>query len=301
MSSRGYRRIIPSLTAIVEFEAVARLSSFTKASHELGLTQAAVSRQIKSLETDLGVSLFNRLYRAIELTREGEILYAAAAEAMQKIATAYDHISLGSSHQELIIESTAAFSQFYILPKLPNYQQQFPDASLRIVTQKFAADMRNDGFHLSIRYGDGQWSDGTAYCLFDEEVFPVCSPAWKAAHPDTHTLADLAAMPLIDNDPTFDGWLGWDSWFQAFGLKNQKLHYGLRCSLYTDAVNAALHGVGITLGWKRLLQPYLDAGQLVRLSEFSLKVPDKYYAVLPHGEIYSRQIESAIEWLRQEA
>ncbi len=90
---KGYRRIVPSLTALVQFEAVARLASFTHAASELGVTQSAVSRQIKLLEETLGVHLFHRLHRSIDLTSEGDALYTVVAESMQKIAGAFDRFS----------------------------------------------------------------------------------------------------------------------------------------------------------------------------------------------------------------
>ncbi|VWB56241.1 LysR family transcriptional regulator [Burkholderia lata] len=114
---KGYRRLIPSVTALVEFEAVARLGSFTLAAHELGVTQAAVSRQIKFLEELLGTRLFHRLHRSIALTDEGEALYRVVAESMQKIAGVFDRLASGPVRQELVLAATSAFSHFRLLSR----------------------------------------------------------------------------------------------------------------------------------------------------------------------------------------
>lgn len=102
-NNKGYRRIIPSMTALLEFEAVARLGSFTIAARELGVTQAAVSKQIRRLETELGVHLFQRLHREIRLTHEGNMLFTVVSDSMQKIASVFDKLSGGDRDHELVM------------------------------------------------------------------------------------------------------------------------------------------------------------------------------------------------------
>ena len=134
---KGYRRLIPSMTALLEFEAVARLSSFTLAAQELGVTQAAVSKQIRLLEEALGVKLFHRLHRSIKLTSEGYVLFTVTAESMQRIAGAFDKIAAGAAEQELVLTTTAAFSHFRILPRLGRLRVLQPNLQLRLTTQMF--------------------------------------------------------------------------------------------------------------------------------------------------------------------
>ncbi|WP_367847215.1 LysR substrate-binding domain-containing protein [Rhodoferax sp. WC2427] len=295
---KGYRRLIPSLTALVDFEAVARLSSFTLAAAELGVTQAAVSRQIRFLEDTLGVRLFYRLHRSIQLTSEGEQLYQVISDSMRRIAGTFDRLSMGSLEQEVVLASTAAFSHFRVLPQLSALQKAQPHLRLRLITQMFTADLRHNEVDLAVRYGNGKWGDGTATFLFGEEVFPVCSPAWLAAHQTPATLEELAQLPLIESDATSEGWMGWEGWFQAAGFRAPRLNYVLRCSLYTDAIQAVLLGQGVVLGWRRLVDALLDAGQLVRVTAATVKVQDAYFAVVPHGRSGSPATEHLIEWLR---
>ncbi|WP_206958047.1 LysR substrate-binding domain-containing protein [Trinickia acidisoli] len=299
--TKGYRRIVPSLTALVEFEAVARLGSFTRAATELGVTQAAVSRQVRFLEEALGVRLFHRLHRSIALTNEGEALYVVVAESMQKIAGVFDRLSIGAEQQELVLASTAPFAQLRLLPRLPNLKQLDPPLQLRLTTQMFTADLRHVEVDVAVRYGDGNWDDGTSALLFDEEIFPVCSPGFREENEISESLEALAALPLIESDSTYEGWMGWDAWFRSAGHRPARLNYVLRSSLYTDAVQAARYGQGVALGWSRLVHDLLEAGDLVRLTAVSCKPRDAYYVIVPHGRTITPAVTRLIEWLREDA
>ena len=295
---------MPSLTALVEFEAVARLGSFTRAAAELGVTQAAVSRQVRFLEETLGVRLFRRLHRSIELTGEGEALYVVVAESMQKIAGVFDRLSIGAEQQELVLASTAPFAQLRLLPRLPNLKRLEPPLQLRLTTQMFTADLRHVEVDVAVRYGDGNWSDGSSSLLFDEEVFPVCAPGFleenRISEP-VESLDALAALPLIESDSTYEGWMGWEEWFRSAGHRPAKLNYVLRCSLYSDAVQAARYGQGVALGWSRLVHDLLEKGELVRLTRASCKPRDAYYIVVPHGRTVTPAVTRLIEWLREDS
>jgi DNA-binding transcriptional LysR family regulator len=299
--TKGYRRLIPSMTALVEFESVARLSSFTVAANELGVTQAAVSRQVKFLEDTLGVRLFHRLHRSIELTEEGEALYLVVAESMQKIAGVFDRLSSGPVQQELVLAATSAFSHFRLLPRLASLKKAQPNLQLRLSTQMFTADLRHKEIDVAVRFGNGRWSDGTATLLFDEEVFPVCSPKWVESRGMPQSLQDVANAALIESDSTSEGWMGWEAWFNAVGLRPLRLNFALRCSLYTDAIQAARYGEGIALGWGRLVHDLVETGELVRLPVASLKPNDAYFIVVPHGRTITAATDGLIDWLRQDS
>jgi len=299
--TKGYRRLIPSMTALVEFESVARLSSFTVAANELGVTQAAVSRQVKFLEDTLGVRLFHRLHRSIELTDEGEALYLVVAGSMQKIAGVFDRLSSGPVQQELVLAATSAFSHFRLLPRLASLKKAQPDLQLRLSTQMFTADLRHKEIDVAVRFGNGRWSDGTATLLFDEEVFPVCSPKWVASRGMPQSLQDVANAALIESDSTSEGWMGWEAWFNAVGLRPLRLNFALRCSLYTDAIQAARYGEGIALGWGRLVHDLVESGELVRLPVASLKPDDAYFIVVPLGRTITAATDSLIDSLRQDS
>lgn len=292
---------MPSMTAFLEFEAVARLLSFTRAADELGVTQAAVSKQIKALEEALGTPLFHRGHRSIALTETGTALSVAVADAMQRLASVYDRLTSGGVDQELVLATTAAFSHFRVLPRIAELARTHPDIKLRLITQMFTSDLRHNEVDLAIRYGNGRWQDGTSIRLFDEEVFPVCSPQWLANNHEPANLSELADLALIDYDTTSEGWLRWDDWFRRLGAPRSRLMYSLRCSLYTDAIQAALHSQGIVLGWGCLLQDELAAGKLIRLKVASLNVEESYFAVIPSGREKTPAVQALIDWIRGDA
>ncbi|WP_061171571.1 LysR substrate-binding domain-containing protein [Caballeronia hypogeia] len=300
-ATKGYRRIVPSLTALVEFEAVARLGSFTTAATELGVTQAAVSRQVRQLEETLGVRLFHRLHRSISLTGEGEALYLVVAESMQKIAGVFDRLATGVvERRELVLASTAPFSQLRLLPRLAKLKRMEPPLQLRLTTQMFTADLRHVEVDVAVRFGDGNWGDGTSTLLFDEEVFPVCSPSFLKEYKSPETLEDLSKLPLVQSDSTYEGWMDWEAWFRSVGYRPPRLDFVLRCSLYTDAVQAARYGQGVALGWGRLVHDLLVRGELVRLTSVTSRPTDAYFVVVPHGRSITPAVTQIIDWLRGE-
>ena len=297
---KGYRRIVPSLTALVQFEAVARLGSFTYAASELGVTQSAVSRQIRLLEETLGVQLFHRLHRSIDLTSEGEALYSVIAESMQKIAGVFDRLVTGTELRELVLVSTAAFSQFRLLPRLAKLKKLTPPLQLRLSTDMFTADLRHVEVDVAVRYGDGNWPDGSSTLLFDAEVFPVCSPGFLQEYGTPRSLDELSKMALIESDTTSEGWMDWSEWLRAVGFRPGRLNTALRCSLYTDAIQAAKYGQGISLGWNRLVDDLLRSGDLVRIDLATFRPNDAFYVVVPHGRTITPVITQLIEWLRED-
>ncbi|MFV3402762.1 LysR substrate-binding domain-containing protein [Pseudomonas sp. NY15463] len=298
-TQRGYRRIIPSMTALLEFEAVARNSSITLAARELGVTQAAVSKQIRILEENIGTQLFQRMPRGVRLTGEGQALFAVMSESLQKVAAVFDRLSEGCGEQQLVLSTTATFSHLRVMPRLNGLQAAMPFIRLRLATQMFTGDLRNHDVDLMVRYGNGRWMDGTALHLFDEEVFPVCSPAWLARNSVPSSLEALYTADLLDAEATTEGWMTWPTWFRALGASPPKLGYRLRCQLYTDTIQAALHGHGVALGWGRMLDHLLASGELVRLTDFLIKPKEAYYLVVPQGRDTTSTIMGLAQWLRR--
>ncbi len=291
-SQKGYRRIIPSMNALVAFEAVARYGSFTLAAQELGVSQAAASKHVKFLEEVLETRLFERLPRCIKMTPEGHALFNAMDESMQRIAGVFDKISEGLGEQAISLASTPDFSNLRILPRLPLIRESMPHLKLRLTVN---SDRESD---VSVRFGSGKWDDGTAIFLFDEEIFPVCSRAWLAKHGAPATLEDLAQAPLIGTDATLEGWMTWNTWFRALGYPLPKLDFTLRCVMYGDTVQAVLQGHGIALGWGRLLQSHLASGSLVRVTEHSIKPADAYYFFLSAGRRRTSIVDGLLECLQ---
>lgn len=298
---KGYRRIIPSMTALLQFESVARLNSFTLAGKELGVSQAAVSKQIRVLEDNVGVQLFQRMHRNIYLTEAGETLFAIISESLQKIASGFDQIIQGSEKEEIVLASTAPVSQLRIMPRLNRLVEVLPHARLRLATQMFVGDLRSPDADMEIRFGNGRWTEGESVLLFEEEVFPVCSPAWLARNQTPQSLEDLASSGLLDSDATSEGWITWAGWFKELGLTPSKLNINLRCSLYTDVIQAAVNGFGLALGWGRMVDHLIDSGELVKLEPFVVRQKESYYLVVRNGQGITPNVLAIVQWLQSKA
>lgn len=298
---KGYRRIIPSMTALLQFEAVARLRSFTLAGDELGVSQAAVSKQIKALEDTLGLQLFQRAHRRIHLTEAGETLFAIVSESLQNIASGFDQLMEGHEREDVVLASTAPVSQLRIMPRLAHLGDVLPHVRLRLATQMFTGDLKTLHYDMEIRFGHGHWADGQSIALFEEEVFPVCSRAWLSRNPIPTGLAELAEAGLLESDSTSEGWLTWSGWFKELGAAAGKLNLKLRCTLYTDAINAAIGGYGIALGWGRLVDHLIESGELVRLEPFVVKPHQSYYLIVPRGREITPTVTAIVQWLQGHA
>jgi DNA-binding transcriptional LysR family regulator len=293
------RRSLPSLTALATFEAAARLMSFTRAAEELGVTQAAVSRQINLLETHLGVALFRRLHRRIELTERGHTLGSVVTQAMAQIAQTVKAIAPESEEDEFVISATVAFSHFWLLPRISDFRQHHPALKLRILSQDSATDLTRGGVDVTIRYGEGNWADGRGILLFGDEVFPVASPDYRSAAGPPQSLDDLAQCHLISYDAEETSWIGWEEWLAAFDRRMSARQLGLRCSSYIDSIYAALNGQGVAIGWRQLIGDLLVQKRLVRVTEEVLETRNGYFVVVPERRRKGAATEAFLDWLRE--
>lgn len=297
----AFRRRLPPLTALTAFEAVARLLSFTRAAEELGVTQAAVSRQIHLLEQELGFRLFIRLHRKIELTRQGRVLASATGQAFQSIADAIGELSRETQGDDLTICASVAFSHFWLLPKISEFSRLHPDINLRVITQDSFPDIESGELDLTIWYGNGMWPGGRSEFLFDDEVFPVCSAEYASSVGPVVRIEDLLQHPLITNDADDPNWTGWREWMAAFAVSIPKRTQGFRCSFYTEAIYAALNGQGIALGWRRLVGDLLDQNRLVRLTDEAVSTRSAYFVIVPSKARKKAAAETFMEWLKARA
>lgn len=292
-----YRRTLPPMSALVAFEAAARRMSFTRAAVEIGVTQAAVSRQIQSLETHLGFPLFLRRHRSLELTERGGILARALSESLANIATAVGAVSGEPQPEQLVISASVAFSHFWLLPRLTAFRRDNPSVQLRLVAQDEAGDLRDGDTDLAIRYGEGRWPDGKASLLLTDHVYPVCSPDYIALKGRPDCAADLAGHRLIAAHPQEANWLDWARWTASFGLPGGAPEIALTCNFYTDAVQAALSGAGIALGWHRLIEHLVADGRLIRVATESWQIREAHYLVLNRERRHRPMAAAFVDWI----
>lgn len=203
---------LPPLTAIRVFEAVARQQSFTRAAAELGMTQAAVSYQIKLLEERFGAPLFLRRPRQVELTEAGERLAPSVSEAFSLLAQAYAS-ARGDVEGVLTVSASITFATTWLARHVGAFQIRYPSLAVRIEAVNKAIDFARSEIDLAIRHGDGNWPGLCSHRLLPDHYAPMLSPKLMASAGGVKQPADLLDLPLLDPS---DYW--WDDWFALFGL-----------------------------------------------------------------------------------
>lgn len=293
----------PSLTLLQTFEVVARHCSFTRAANELCLTQSALSRQVKLLEDELGVRVFRRLHRAIELTPEGHKLFASVSRGLKEIDSGLHSLRAGSKIPQVTVSASVAFAHFWLMPKLSRFRAMHPEFDLRVLASDLPATLRPGEVDVAVLFGRGQWPGIEARLLFGECVYPVCSPAYMQLHPGLSTNQDLRNHTLLHLDYGSAKWgsIDWPSWFAAHCISGQPLSSGIRLNSYPLVLQAAEAGQGVALGWSYITDPMLAAGQLVKPVGPEMQTEDGYYLGTFEGSANRPEVAAFLKWFKLEA
>ena len=295
----------PGLRSLRVFAAAARHLSFTRAADELGVTPAAISHQIKEIEDQLRLSLFHRTSRTMTLTQEGEILALAAAESLETLALAIRRTKRLESRNQLKVSATASIAAKWLVPRLDTFLAIAPGADVRVDVSTTLVDFERDDIDIAIRFGEGRYPGLDATLLFQDMVFPVCSPAiiTKAA-PLNHP-RDLLKHKLIHLDYDMQGapWPNWKMWMAAAGIKDFDDRSGLHFRQTSFTVQAAIDGLGVALGDSNLVADDLAAGRLVKPFELALRAPPQfaYYIITPRNAPPNPLVPLFRDWCLREA
>ena len=294
---------MPSLDLLTGFEAAARHLSFTKAGEELFLTQSAVSRQIKELEEQLGVTLFHRRHRALVLTDAGQQFYAAAAQVITTMRSATERLRVQSGRKRpLSVTTTHSFAALWLIPRLAGFTRTHPGVDVRITADTRVQDLERDGLDLAIRHGPPSLAGPNAVRLFGERVFPVCSPKLLKSNP-LREPADLKNHTLLqyDDPDARHPWLHWKTWLEVAGIPDLRPAGTLSLSGFEQIIPAAVAGHGVALGRSPLVKDLLAEKKLVAPFKTSAD-PARAYFVIPSKSAASRpEVHGFIEWLKGEA
>ena len=284
------------------FEAAARHLSYVKAADELFVTPAALSHQVKRLEAYLGVPLFRRLPRGLLLTDAGQQLLPELRDAFLRLDLAIDRVRDSDQHGALTISVAPVFATKWLLPRLDRFDGQHPDIDLRISSSLNVVDFARDAFDAAVRLGGGDYPGLKADKLFDESVTPMCSPRLLddlAARTDPAILKRLVL--LHDDSMSFDSKAPtWKSWLLAAGISDIDASRGPRFGQPDHALQAAIDGAGIVLGWQTLANNDIEAGRLVTLFDVSLPLGSAFYLVYPTAFDERAKIRLFRSWLLSE-
>jgi putative choline sulfate-utilization transcription factor len=287
---------LPPMTALVPFEAAARLGSMSAAARELGISQPAISRHLAGLEADLGQALFLRTRRGLQLTAAGRDFHGAVAPALEQIRQAGGRLRPRFRHRTIRIAANFGFAQQWLMPRLAGLRQALPDLFLHLLTSDREEELGQAECDLAIRFGNGLWPGQRAVKLMDEEAFPVCSPAYLADHPALHR-GDLAAAALLHMAETSAGWFTWATWLAARGSALHLDRPRLLYPTYPLLLQAALAGEGVALGWRGLVDGLLAEGRLVQLLPGLRRSDRGYFLCVPERQAQAA-VRAVAAWVR---
>ncbi|HUO67125.1 MAG TPA: transcriptional regulator GcvA [Gammaproteobacteria bacterium] len=277
-------RSLPPLTALRAFEVAARLSSFTRAAKELHVTPAAVSHQIRGLETYLGVTLFKRTTRHLELTDQGRLAAEQLREGFELLAHGVDQLRARQTRASLVVSVTNAFATRWLVPRLGAFAARHPSVDVRLRAGGGATDFDLDEIDIAVRIGSGAFGGAVAVPLFDESVVPVASPA----------LLRERGLRRVGRSA------GWPMWIRAAKVRNLDITSGMHFDDGHLVLQAAAAGYGVALG--RLTYAVDDlAARHLRIPFGPLVETDlKYYLLLPEARAGEPSIDAFRAWIVDE-
>jgi LysR family glycine cleavage system transcriptional activator len=287
---------LPPLAAVRAFESVARHLSFTKAAAELGMTQAAVSYQIKLLEERVGVPLFLRRPRQIVLTETGQRFAPAVTEAFALLANAYAAVR-NAADGTLFISTIQTFASNWLARHLGSFQMRHPSLAVRLETQSRLVDFAREDVDVGIRSGGGTWPGLESHMLFPADFTPMLSPRLAESIGGVKEPADILRLPILDpRDP----W--WAQWFATAGVEVHDLAQRPGSSMGSQASegSAAMAAQGVAILTPALFAAELADGRLIQPFDILGNDGHSYWLVYPEGRRNVLKIRAFREWLLAE-
>jgi DNA-binding transcriptional LysR family regulator len=294
-------RPLPALDLVRGFDAAARHLSFTKAATELFLTQSAISRQVKALEEQLGVALFQRRHRALVLTEAGRHFHQAASDALRLLQDAVVRVR-GGGGRRLTLSTTIGFASLWLIPRLNDFRTHHPDIDIRIDANNRLIDLAREEVDVAIRYCTPELAPAGARRLFGEQVIVVCNPRLTDA-PGLAAPADLARHVLLHYDRP-DGvapWLSWEVWLEVQGVPGLKPASSMTFSAIDHLMQAALDGQGVALATTPLVRRLIADGKLVAPLKAATGTTRAYYLVAEPRAAARPCVRQFTDWMLKQA
>jgi LysR family glycine cleavage system transcriptional activator len=269
-------RLLPSTSMMTAFDAVARTGSFTAAARDINLTQGAISRQVSALENQLGVVLFKRIRKTVQITDAGKIY----AQEIHAVLQAIRKASLNAMTDPLIgtlnLAILPTFGTRWLMPRFAAFLEEHPDITVNFVSKLSPFDFQSENLHAAIHYGSPDWPGTDSTFLMSEEAVPVCSPEMLREHPMA-TTGELEEIPRLHLLTRPDAW---ENWFESNDLEPPK-DRGMVFEEISIIAQAAVAGLGAALLPKFLIQSELDRGELVVIFDKPLPSDSGYHLITP--------------------
>mgnify|MGYP002634772897 CR=1 FL=1 len=288
----GKRRLIPSTSMLLAFEASARNKSFTAAAQELNLTQGAISRQVGALEGQLGVKLFKRIKKTIELTQRGEIYAKQVENALKIIRNASLNAMSDSQGKTLNLAILPTFAMRWLMPRFADFLKKNPQITVNFTSKLSPFDFNNENLHCAIHFGLANWPEAKSTFLMAEDAVPVAAPSLigKSIISTPQHLLDLPLIHLETRPAS------WRDWFKQNKL-TPPIGKGMVLEQFSMVTQAAVAGLGVAMLPQFLIQTELERGELKILLDIPLKNKAGYYLVIPNDTLSYSPVVALRNWL----
>ena len=298
---------LPPLNALKAFEVAGRHMSFSRAAEELHVTPAAISHQIKALETDLGVKLFHRLNRSLQLTEAGQACLPGLRSAFETMVSAVGRVRDKEDWNVLTISAPPAFGARWLVPRIVDFRTANPQIQVRIDPAIRSMDPVRDSVDVAIEFSQGHYSGRSvqrpAQRLFGQDVFPVCSPELLDGKNPLTTPDDLRGHTLIHFDAPMDdpGWPNWETWLRANNVDRLDPNKGPHFTSPNFTTQALLAGHGVALMAELVVESELATGTLVKPFDISYPGDLSYWALATSVDSEDDPVTLFWNWLTREA
>jgi LysR family transcriptional regulator, glycine cleavage system transcriptional activator len=288
---------LPPLNALKAFEAAARHEIFTRAAEELCVTQGAVSHQVKALEAELALKLFNRERQRLIITEAGKDYLTVVRDALDRIAVGTERLLQRQNAGVLTVSTSPDFAAKWLVHRLGHFADAHPGIDLRVSATLHHVDFAREEVDLAVRHGEGSWPGLDTVRLSAEQLFAVCSPKLISGRRRLNKPADILNFPLLHLDSRAD----WTNWLQAAGLDGADVMHGPVLNRASMVIDAAINGQGIALARTTLAAWDIINGRLVRPFSESLRLSKTYWIVCPKATATVPKIVTFRDWLLAEA
>jgi LysR family transcriptional regulator, glycine cleavage system transcriptional activator len=288
---------LPPLNALKAFEAAARHESFTRAAEELCVTQGAVSHQVKALESELAIKLFNRERQRLIITEAGRDYLATVRDALDRIAAGTERLLQRQNAGVLTVSTSPDFAAKWLVHRLGHFAEAYSGIDLRVSAMLHHVDFAREEVDLAVRHGDGNWPGLDAVRLCAEQLFVVCSPKLLEGRRRIGRVADILKFPLLHLESRSD----WTNWLRGVGLDDTGAIHGPVLNRASMVIDAAINGQGLALARTTLSAWDLINGRLVLPVTETVPVSKTYWIVCPKATASLPKIATFREWLLTEA
>lgn len=289
---------LPTLACLQAFESAARHRSFTRAAAELHRTQSAVSQQIRLLEQQLGIALFERVRQRVVITGAGVAYLADVQRMLAELAEATHRVMAAGGQPLLNLGVLPSFGAIWLIHRLPRFRARHPDIGINFVSRNLPFDFRESNLDAAIHYGEPIWAGAAIHFLMHEDKVAVCSPAFRRRHAIA-AAADLVRLPLLQLRSVAGAWADWFAHMGvAAGIDTTR---GLRFDSFNMIAEAAKAGLGAGLLPRFLVRREIEAGRLVLAAAGAVPGRRAYYFVCPEEKATMSPVVAFRDWIIEEA